>query len=118
MSMNAGTAKPPAKICLNALASKKSGSQRRGNRLKPGHPGLKSTELSPPDPIATARHLLAWSTELVNSAKALVSEIRSSLEASDLRRRVALRLCEDAQMLRGDSAHDLMPLDLAVSLLF
>src|SRR3954470_366192 len=118
MSMNAGTGKPPAKICLNALASKENGSQRRGKRLKPGQPGLKNTEFSMADPIATARHLLAWSTELVDSAKALFSEIRSSLEASDLRRSIGQRLCEDAQLLRGDSAHDLMPLDLAVSLLF
>jgi len=66
----------------------------------------------------TARHLLALSTELVNSAKALVCEIRSSLEACALRRSIALRLCEDAQLLRGESAHDLMPFDLAVWLVF
>src|SRR3954468_2952982 len=118
MSMNAGTGKPPAKICLNAPASKENGSQRRGNRLKPGQPRLNRTELSTQNPMDTARHLLALSTELVNSAKALVSEIRSSLEASALRRSIALRLCEDAQLLRGDSAHDLMPFDLAVSLVF
>src|SRR3954454_1874814 len=118
MSMNAGTGKPPAKICLNAPASKEHGSQRRGNRLKPGQPGLNRTELSTQNPMDTARHLLALSTELVNSAKALVCEIRSSLEACALRRSIGLRLCEDAQLLRGDSAHDLMPLDLAVSLLF